>query len=120
MKVNLELSKEIAQYIHPQPKRCFNNSALTAVYLGKGAVYCEGLAASVRFSFPLEHAWVVWNNEIIDVSWLDEQTAYYTIKYTVLTEDLPDNIPFNASWRLDLDEWKQIRDWLFNECEKMK
>ena len=88
MNINVELSRKYAKKINAdtlQKRRnsrafkmgdCYRNSFRMLSEL-PGSVYVEGVAGSI---VPIEHSWLQYNDEIIDVTWvLDDSTEMESV-----------------------------------------
>ncbi|MEA5536789.1 hypothetical protein [Crocosphaera sp. XPORK-15E] len=79
------------------PQQCYQNclSIIFAPENPEGLIYCEGLALSDTTNvYPIEHAWVMFDNEVIDVTWNELSPCYF-------------GIPFNRQWVMEKTEEKQ-------------
>lgn len=86
-KLNKQLSEYYASRSMPKQKECYSNSfgIFTDVLRDHStAMYCEGLAASTRFSIPLDHGWIEVKDDqdevaVIDVTWQfnESESAVY-------------------------------------------
>lgn len=93
LRVNAELSRRLAQQLgthtleqrrqasRPMQGNCYHDAIAVLGELGDEAFYCEGYAAGL---IPVEHAWVSYQGEVVDVSWvaddLEENVYLPTIK----------------------------------------
>ena len=81
--INLELSRQLADELNTMSLRrrhaenilmqgnCYHDALDVVFHLGEG-YYCEGWGLHM---IPVEHAWVVYRGQIIDVSWEDDDLA---------------------------------------------
>lgn len=65
--------KEIADKynIRVRSKACFYNAQQLTIYSDGKFKYYEGYAISKRVGLPFEHAWNVFDGNIVDLSWED-------------------------------------------------
>jgi hypothetical protein len=64
MKLNVKLSRELAQQVWAEDKDCYRN-AVRAVPILPGAVYVEGWVIT-SFGLVTEHGWIEHNGEVVD------------------------------------------------------
>lgn len=87
MPVNIDLSKQIAKAVNAEARACFRNAALGQQVLGGSALYCEGYALQRDLPIPIEHAWIEFDEEVIDPTWRNADLAnniyVATEKYSV-------------------------------------
>lgn len=91
LKVNVNLSLEISKQLNNwsmrrrklegvvQQGECFHDALDVLVHLNGQGHYVEGWGVS-PIGFPVEHAWVVLHNQVVDVTWEDDdlgECLYY-------------------------------------------
>lgn len=81
MTFNKKLSEHWAFEVGALPKMCFLNAANTVVEIGEEAILVEGYAVAKipGLYYPMEHAWVVQGDDIIDPTWLDGALVYHVV-----------------------------------------
>jgi hypothetical protein len=68
MRVNRELSQELAQKIKAIPNSCWLNAVEALAYLPDQAAYIEGWIVEGESYQVIEYGWLALNGEIIDPS----------------------------------------------------
>ena len=80
------------------PRRCYQN-CLSVIFNPENSqdlIYVEGYALSdSTHLYPLEHAWVLLNEQVIDVTWDELSPCYF-------------GIPFQRKWVIEKTEEKQL------------
>lgn len=60
-------------------KECYSNSLREA--LETGHLYCEGMAISKSLSVPIEHAWVLTPDGVLDTTWKYDSVEYFGVVF---------------------------------------
>jgi hypothetical protein len=78
-RLDVELSREIAQHVDPEPKGCYINTFRAMSYLPPSAQYVEGFAIVEKWGFPTNHGWALLEDgvTVVDVSWYDLAPVIY-------------------------------------------
>lgn len=99
-RVVFEHGRAFTPPVQPRPKgirkgrnkMCFMNSA--HLMYSEGYRYTEGFAISATCPFPMQHAWVITEDDtVIETTWKESGLAYYGI---VLEQDLMDKVLFET------------------------
>jgi hypothetical protein len=76
MKVNVELSKDVAEQVTARPKECWRNAIIGLAVLPE-AYYVEGWIITAS-GLVVEHAWLELDGELVDPTlYQDKGTRYF-------------------------------------------
>lgn len=73
MNINTVLSLQFAHEVGAEKKECFRNGILGQQHLaaiGIESIYVEGYAVPHNLDIPFEHAWLIVDGEIVDITWV--------------------------------------------------
>ena len=65
------------------PKQCFMNCQ-RSILINPAYRYCEGVGLSEGLPIPVHHAWLTFNDQVIDATWarFASRTIYYGVTLT--------------------------------------
>jgi hypothetical protein len=66
----------------PKIKGCYYNSQML-ILDNKELKYFEGFATTKTLGLPLEHAWCVYKDKIVDVTWKENGDEYFGVEIPI-------------------------------------
>lgn len=81
--INRQLARQLAEQVDPEPRACWRNSTLSMACVRDQSelFYVEGWLLTEDRQFPIEHGWLTYRGEVVDVSSNgdDEADCYYGV-----------------------------------------